>query len=223
MRAVVYLAVHQLHTRWRGWAVLVLLVAIAGGAVLAAAAGALRTATAYPRFLTASEASDVIVGPSGSGPSGYFSGLRRYYDVLSQLPGVRALAPVAGLNLEPLGHSALAARGTAMAPVDGRFGQLVEVPKMLAGRMPAAGRPGEIAVDQRAAAMMGLRVGGVLAMRAVPNGPPPGAGAVGQGHARPPCCGSEWSASWSPADRSFPLPSSTRSRSSWSVRRCSTG
>jgi hypothetical protein len=54
MRAVVYLAVHELHTRWRGWAVLVLLVAIAGGAVLAAAAGALRTATAYPRFLTAS-------------------------------------------------------------------------------------------------------------------------------------------------------------------------
>ena len=49
--------------------------------------------------------------PVGSGPSGYFSGLRRYYDALARLPGVRALAPVAGLNLEPLGHSALAARG----------------------------------------------------------------------------------------------------------------
>ena len=185
MRSVIYLAAHELRARWRGWVVLGLLVAVAGGAVLTAAAGALRTASAYPRFLRASEASDVIIGPSGSGPSGYFSGLRRYYGALAQLPGVGALAPVAGLNLEPLGHGGLAARGTTMAPVDGRFGRLVEVPKVLAGRMPTAGRPGEIAVDQRAAAMMGLRVGSVLAVRPVPNRPPPGAGVAGQGSARP--------------------------------------
>jgi hypothetical protein len=41
-----------------GWAVLVLLVAVAGGAVLAAAAGARRTSSAYPRYLRASHASD---------------------------------------------------------------------------------------------------------------------------------------------------------------------
>ena len=56
MRAVIYLAARGLRARWRGWAVLVLLLAVAGGAVLAAAAGARRTATAYPRFLTASKA-----------------------------------------------------------------------------------------------------------------------------------------------------------------------
>ena len=72
-----------------------------------------------------------------------------------------------------------------MAPVDGRFGQLVEVPKVLAGRLPAADRAGEIAVDQRGAAMLGLRVGSVLTMRAVPNDPLPGAGAAGQRPARP--------------------------------------
>jgi FtsX-like permease family len=172
MRAVIYLAAHELRARWQGWAVLVLLVAVAGGAVLTAAAGALRTDTAYPRFLKASKASDVLVAPDVWGPRGYF-------DALARLPGVAAVAPLAGMNLEPLGHG-LAARATATAaPVDGRFGRLVEVPKVLAGRLPAAGRAGEIAVDQRGAAMLGLRVGSVLSMRAVPNSPSPGAGTAG--------------------------------------------
>jgi hypothetical protein len=166
MRAVVFLAAHELRTRWRGWAVLVLLVAVAGGAVLAAAAGARRTASAYPRLLTASKASDVLVAPDGSGLGGYF-------DALARLPGVAAVAPVAGLNLELLGRGALAARtSNTMAPVDGRFGRVLEVPKVLAGRLPAAGRAGEIAVDQRGAALMGLQVGSVLAMRAHPERPP---------------------------------------------------
>ena len=51
MRAVVCLVGHELGVRWRSWAVLVLLVAFTGGAVMTAAAGALRTDSAYPRFL----------------------------------------------------------------------------------------------------------------------------------------------------------------------------
>ena len=102
MRAVIYLAAHELRARWRGWAVLVLLVAVAGGAVLAAAAGASRTASAYPRFLTASKASDVLVAPDVPGLGGYF-------DALARLPGAGAVAPVAGLSLEPLGHGGLGA------------------------------------------------------------------------------------------------------------------
>jgi hypothetical protein len=178
MRAVIYLAAYELRARWRGWAVLVLLVAVAGGAVLAAAAGARRTQSAYPRFLTASKASDVLVGP-------YLSGLGGYFDALGRLPGAGAVAPVAGLGLEPVGHGSVGAGSlNALAPVDGRFGQLVEVPKVLAGRLPAADRAGEIAVDQRGAAMLGLRVGSVLTMRAVPNDLLPGA-RPGQRPARP--------------------------------------
>jgi hypothetical protein len=75
MGAVVFLAARELRARWRGWAVLVVLLAVAGGAVLAAAAGARRTATAYPRFLAASHASDVVVAPTGSARGAYFSGL----------------------------------------------------------------------------------------------------------------------------------------------------
>ena len=87
MRAVIYLAVHELRARWQGWAVLVLLVAVAGGAVLTAAAGALRTDTAYQRFLKASKASDVLVAPDLWGP-------RDYFDALARLPITPATAEI---------------------------------------------------------------------------------------------------------------------------------
>ena len=37
----------------------------------------------------------------------YVSGLGGYFDALARLPGAGAVAPVAGLNLEPLGHGSL--------------------------------------------------------------------------------------------------------------------
>jgi hypothetical protein len=59
--------------------------------VLAAAAGASRTQGAYPRFLTASKASDVLVAPYFSGPPGHFGALTR-------------LAGVHGRRRPPSGH-----------------------------------------------------------------------------------------------------------------------
>ena len=105
MRAVIHLAGHELGARWRSWAVLVLLVAVAGGAVLTAVAGALRTDSAYPRFLKASKASDVLVAPNGFGLGGYMSAVAR-------LPDVEAVAPVVGLDLTLLGHGSVAARAS---------------------------------------------------------------------------------------------------------------
>jgi ABC-type antimicrobial peptide transport system permease subunit len=159
MRAVLRLAAHKLRVRWRGWAFLVLLIGLAGGAVLTAAAGALRTDSAYPRFLQASRASDVLVSPLGTG-------LRGYYDALARLPDVAAIAPLVGLQalpLEPGGKTGLA---TVAAPLDGGFGHLLEIPKMLAGRQPMPDRPGEVAVDQIAAADLHLRVGSRLELGA---------------------------------------------------------
>src|SRR5207248_2454757 len=90
----------------RGWAMFVLLVALAGGAVLAAVAGARRTDSAYPRFLQASNASDVLVSPRGTGLGGY-------YRALVRLPGVTAVAPLAALNAR--------APGQVVAPADRRL------------------------------------------------------------------------------------------------------
>jgi hypothetical protein len=96
MRAVLRLAAHELRARWLGWAVLALLAGLAGGAVLTAAAGARRTASAYPRFLQVYRGSDVLFSPAGSGFGGYD-------DALAKLPGVAAIAPLAGLNALPAG------------------------------------------------------------------------------------------------------------------------
>src|ERR1700735_2746737 len=132
MRAVLTLAAHELRARWLSWAVLVLIVGLAGGAVLGAAAGARRTDQAYARFLAAYQASDVLVGPAEYGIGGYD-------DALAGLPGVAAIAPVVGLQALPLRPGGqLDAAATVAAPLDQRYGQRLEIPKMGAGRQPEA-------------------------------------------------------------------------------------
>lgn len=67
MRAVWLLASHEFSARWRGWLALALLAGLGGAVVLAAVSGARRTASAYPRLLHASRASDVLVSPASTG------------------------------------------------------------------------------------------------------------------------------------------------------------
>jgi hypothetical protein len=163
MRAVLRVSVHAIRARWRGWALLALLVAVGGGAVLAAAAGAWRTSSAYPRFLQASKASDVLVSPTGTGLGGY-------YRALARLPGVAAVAPAVGLNIQPAGRGQ--GGSVAEVPADGQLWHRVDVPKVLAGRLPRADRTSEIAIDQNGAALLHLHVGSTLPMVALPNLPP---------------------------------------------------
>ena len=166
MRVVLRLAAHELRARWASWAVLVLLVAVAGGAVLAAAAGARRTASAYPRFLRASHASDLLVAPAGTGVGGYDAALAR-------LPGVAEIAPVVGLNVQPVGPGGqVNLSAVTQAPLDRRGSQL-DIPKVLAGRLPRPDRPGEIALTPAAAARLHVHLGSLLAMKALANPSPP--------------------------------------------------
>src|SRR5262245_6514474 len=144
MRAVLRLAAHGLRARWRSWAVMVLLVAVAGGAVLAAVAGARRTDSAYPRFLRASNASDVMLSPDATGRDGY-------YRALARLPHVAAVAPYVGLQT--------GAGGQGVAPGDNRLGQVVAVPKVLDGRLPLPDGADALDMDQRRAPHLHLRGG----------------------------------------------------------------
>ncbi|HEY2689889.1 MAG TPA: ABC transporter permease [Streptosporangiaceae bacterium] len=165
MRVVLRLAAHELRTQWLGWTVLALIVGFAGGVVLTATAGARRTDSAYPRFLTVYRASDVLVGPARNGLGGYD-------DALARLPGVAAIAPIVGLPALPLGPGGKLGQATVAAPMDGRFGHTLEVPKLLAGRQPRPDRPGEVMVDQIAAQDLHLRVGSRLELGAM-TGPDP--------------------------------------------------
>lgn len=162
---VLALAARKLRAGWRGWVVFAVLVAVAGGAVLTALAGAIRTDTAYPRFLVASRAADALVSPAGPGVRGYDAAVAR-------LPGVAAAAAVVGINAVPV--SASGAHGaTVVASLDGHLGRTLEIPKMLAGRLPAADAPGEIALTQIGAQQLHLRVGSALRMAALDDSTPP--------------------------------------------------
>src|SRR5438105_1394438 len=69
MRAVLLRARSELRARWRAWLSLTLILGVFGGLVIAIAAGARRTDSAYRRFLTSSKAYDVVVPrlPRGAG------------------------------------------------------------------------------------------------------------------------------------------------------------
>jgi hypothetical protein len=129
--------------------------------VLVVVAGAERTNSAYPRFLVASKASDVLVSPANTGLTGY-------YGALSRLREVSVIAPIVGLQAAPMGPGGVPDFSVrVVAPADGRLERLLEVPKLLTGRLPAPGRPGEIAVDQVGAADLHLHVGSRLVLGAV--------------------------------------------------------
>ena len=154
------LVAHKLRAGWRGWAALALLTAVAGAAVLTAAAGAIRTDTAYPRLLAASNAPDALVSPATPAAPGYDL-------ALAQLPGVTADAPVFGINASVVSADGTLNNGvTVFAAIDARLGRTVEIPKMLAGRLPDLDAPGEVAVDQNAASQLHLHVGSVLPLLA---------------------------------------------------------
>jgi len=167
MQAVFRLAAHKLRAGWRGWAGLALIIALAGGAVLAAAAGASRTDSAYPRFLVASRAPGALVSPAGSGVAGYDAAVGR-------LPGVTASAALVGISALPVNaNGSLDGDAATFASLDGRYGRVLGIPKMLAGRLPGQDAPGEIAVSQIGAQQLNLRVGSVLRLAAESNAPHP--------------------------------------------------
>jgi ABC-type antimicrobial peptide transport system permease subunit len=160
------LAVHKLRSGWRGWAALAALIAIAGGAVLAAIAGAIRTDTAYPRFLAATKAGNVLVSPANSGMGGY-------YDAISRLRQAAVTDPVIGLSVVPLLPDGKPVGAITMAVTDDWYAHPLEVPRMLAGRLPSPRSPGEIAVNLKAARQLHVTVGSVMPLGAMSDQNPP--------------------------------------------------
>ena len=86
-----------------------------------------------------------------------------------------ASAALVGINAGPVN-----AKGTledqaaaTVASLDGRYGRTVDIPKLLAGRLPSPSAPQEVAVNQIGARQLNLRVGSVLTMAAEDNSPHP--------------------------------------------------
>ena len=144
--------------RWRAWLALVLVVGLAGGVVLAAAAGAQRTGTAFTRLLAASHAADVSVGVNGNGQG--------YDNALARLPGVSGetrvlLGEVGKLSLVLPGGARVPSIG-AQVSTDRGFGTSIDRFQVLQGRMYRPGRADEVVIDSQLATGYGLRPGSIL-------------------------------------------------------------
>ena len=148
----------EIRRRWRGAAAVGLLFGIGFAAVLAAAAGARRTETAFPRMLEATGATEVLV--SSINPDQ--ASRRRFYERVATLDGVEQIGLLAGVGLIPTGVPK--GGGTEIAScanlsLDGLFAYEVDRPNVLRGRMPHRDRNDEVLVTDRYADTFGVRIG----------------------------------------------------------------
>ena len=166
--ATVWLALRaDVRRQWRALLGLVLLLGLAGGVVLTAAAGAQRTDTAYPRLLTWANASQVQVAPGEPDPA--------YFAALARLPQVAAAAPVNQYTVAlPVPHAAPDAQVQALSSPTGTYGVSVDRVKIVAGRMFSAAAADEAVIDPQLASMDHLRPGDTLRLFGIPGNTPQG-------------------------------------------------
>jgi len=147
--------------RWRALVSLALLLGLAGGVVLTAAAGARRTDTAYPRLLTWANGSQVTVVLGGLDPA--------YFAALHQLPQVAAVATGMQYNIAlPVTGGLPDNQVQVLASADGSLGTTVDRIKVLQGRMFGPGPAGEAVIDPQLAAAEHLAPGDTLHLTATP-------------------------------------------------------
>ena len=150
----------EIRTRWRSWLGLALLIGLAGAAAVAAAAGARRTETAYPRFVQAQNGYDLITG----GSSGNIDPARALAQI-EALPEVAQWARIdvaASTAILPSGRVAPAPELMAVTDLRGRAGFRLNRFKVISGRMVSLRAPGEAMIDFPTADHEGLRVGSVI-------------------------------------------------------------
>jgi hypothetical protein len=153
MTAVWYRFRAELRTRWRAWLALALIAGIAGGAVLALAAGGRRTDTAYRRFLHAQDAYDVLVSLSTTPGLGQPD--TEFFDAeeIERLPQVAEAAPTGSFFVS------LGAGVGVLVPPDERIGTEINEFKVLDGRRADPDDPTEAVVSFTLAEQYDLEVG----------------------------------------------------------------
>jgi len=164
MRAAFYWWRATRRGTWRSALAVALIAGLLGAVALGALAGARRTASAYGRYLAASRASDAFVNIPGAVPG---IPLTEPMTLISRLPGVAASAGYIGLAANPVvrgrvddsfqTHALTGSFADGSVTADG-FGQ--DRLTVLAGRLPATGSTGQIALTPLIARLFGVGVGG---------------------------------------------------------------
>ncbi len=146
---------------WRQAVALGLLTGLLGGVALGAVAGARRTDSAYGRYLTAINASDVFVNVAGALP-----GLppRKPITLISSLPGVAAHATYIGLYGLPVVHGKVDdsfLTDSVNGSLDGEYFRQDRV-TVLAGRLPPQASTTTVILTPAIAKAFGTGVGGTV-------------------------------------------------------------
>jgi ABC-type lipoprotein release transport system permease subunit len=150
----------ELRARWRAWLGLALLIGLAGGAAVAAAAGARRTETAYPRFVQEYKGYDLVTGgfPEKLDPERTLAQMAAMPEVL-EWTRVDVAAYAAIL---PSGRRVSIPELAAVSDLSGRVGYKLNRFKVLSGRLAKLGAADEAMVDFPVADRQGLRVGSTV-------------------------------------------------------------
>jgi hypothetical protein len=156
MGAVWYRFRGELRTRWRSVLALTLLVGVAAGAALAAAAGARRTDTAYDRLVERTQAWDVLINPDNGTESGLDG------DAVAKLPGVTEAGRADGLYVIQADSTFSEAYAGVVLASDGNMLYRFARPKIIDGRMPNRHRPHEVLVNTRLAEELRVGVGDTI-------------------------------------------------------------
>jgi hypothetical protein len=144
--AVALLVGAELRRRWRSHLAIALLVGVIGGVVLTLVAGARRTDGALNRLRASTLDGDASVEVSPE-----------YFDAIEALPEVAVAAPGSFFFVMPA-EAELDDLITIASP-DGRFGTVVNRPRLLAGRLPSADQAHEVGVNTVAARRLGVGPG----------------------------------------------------------------
>ena len=164
MNALGLLVRHSLRANRRAILGLALIVALAGGLSLTTLAAARRTASAFPRYLDASDASDIGVGlfPESEAvtPQSFLADTDPILAAAREIPGVEKDASHLGLNTMYLGDDGRASANTpeTIGSLDGRYTQTDRV-ALQAGRLPDPDRVDEVLVNPDATELYGMRLG----------------------------------------------------------------
>jgi hypothetical protein len=167
----------ELRSRWRAWLGLAVLIGLAGGVTAAAAGGARRAETAYPRFVQAQNGYELVVRgfPEGINPERSIARIAAMPEVAqwARIDAVGVLAVLPSGRLVP--PQELAASTDLM----GRAGFRLNRFKVISGRIADPRAPGEAVIDFGTADREDLRVGSIVRfIGAAPDGTPRRFGAV---------------------------------------------
>ncbi len=150
----------EMRAHWRAWVALALAFGIAGGAATAAAAGARRAETAYPRFVEEQRSYHVVLGGIGADDESVIRRMRRRIAALPQVAESAFNEFVSDtVEFPRSGTIATFPDIAVLGDPTGRDGYEISVAKAIEGRLADRTRPDEATVDWIAADRLGLSVG----------------------------------------------------------------